>query len=307
MGTQVNTINLPFTFTKGEVTTGTPASGYTACGAGTEHPVEATLHQITEMFCRVRNTKITGYAVSMAQSTISYSSLFMGGIPPSQNYLFPDPSVVGWRQFIQRGHIFSKSPQDSVYYDAWLSAHCNPVYQEDGLNYYDGKDELCLWPPPSINTIWNGIAHQSGHQGSFQAAPPTTYGAYSRKEVPSPVNTDEYYGGFIQFIADPLIAFVGGTSPFSSGVKLYPRLGFTDIGQQNPQWIHSSINVGGTLTSAGNAQIVLSSGTLSFPIYLDPSFAPTLVTAPRLEVTEWWPYAKSDGSPAWSTTTGLPI
>jgi hypothetical protein len=55
--------------------------------------------------------------------------------------------------------------------------------------------------------------------------------------------------------------------------------------------------------------VVLSSGTLLIPIHLQPisGYSATLVTSPRLEVSEWWPYAKSDGSPAWSTTTGLPL
>ena len=301
MGTQINTIESPFRFVKGQVTTGTPSSGYVACGAGTLYPVEATLYQISEIFLRCRNTKIEQYEVSMTYGSYIFSSILMEGDPPAQNYVTPDPSSSGWRQFIRRGHSFKAYPSP---FAGWLSAHCGSAYQVgDGLDYYDGRDELCLWPPSSIATFSNGFDHESGFNGTFEESPPSTYGAYSRRREGS---STFYFGGRIYFRATPIIAFVGGDSPFSSGVKLYPNIEFGDISQIGfPPWGHGS--VGGSAAIDGYAEVVLSSSTLSIPIYLDDTFGSTLVKPPRLRVTEWWPYAKSDGSPAWDANTGLPL
>jgi hypothetical protein len=299
MGTQINTIESRIRFVKGQVTTGTPAEGFTACGSGTAHPVVAKLDQIAEMFCRVRNTKITAYEVyqehaSNPTTNTKWWSLFNTGNVPAHNF------VSDSKTRHQRGLYFTSTSNTG-----WLTAHCGPVYTTGfGNNYADAKDELALWPYPAVYGPTHGMDHLTKNIISPpETSAPSTYGSYVKRQYPADNGGEtQFSSGEMGFYFGPTVAFVGGDSPFSSGVTLYPNAGFSDT-----HFNHSSVF--GTASNDGNAQVVLSSGTLLIPIHLQPisGYSATLVTSPRLEVSEWWPYAKSDGSPAWSTTTGLPL
>jgi len=320
MGKQINTIESPITFLKGEVTTDTPSNGYTACGPGTTYPAQASLYQIGEMFLRCRNTVIEQYEVIHKRTDIAYesSTLFNSKInPPKQNFIdgrSDRKQLKEWKQFVSRGRYFSSSNGSN---SGWLSANCDQSYSaiSDGLGYptdakyYDAKDELCVWPPEGVfqgDYLQGGLSHVCGHFGFDQYSPPSTYGAYRKNFTKRQIDdyrpeTDYGYAN-IQFLSFPEVAFVGGDTPFSAGVKLYPNIFFLD--EING---HSSFD--SDRPFGGLAEIVLSSGTLSFPVYLTKSSHVTtqLVKPPRLKVTEWWPYAKSDGSPAWDAATGKPL
>jgi hypothetical protein len=293
-----------FTFVKGWLTGGTnPADGSVECGDGTSYPMLVTLDQVAEIFYRCRNTKIEGYEASVNYSSQTYSTKFMDGYLPEQNYILPESNFPPeWQQYVKRGYTFFSAGYGSA--EEWLSSHCDPAYQEEGRNYYDGKDELCLWPPDSVGAFNGEIRHASGHRG-IQGSPPSTYGAYSFGR-PDP---DYPFGpAFIDFLVSPEVAFVGASSPLSPDAKLYLRIAFRDIGQIFPFWDHGSRSGGSPI--GGYAEVVLSSGTLRFPIYMDSRFGmvSTLVTYPKLVVTEWWPYAKdSPAVPVWNSATGAKL
>ena len=82
-----------FTFVKGWLTGGTdPADGSVECGDGTPYPMLVTLDQVAEIFYRCRNTKIEGYEASVNYSSQTYSTKFMDGYLPEQNYILPESS-----------------------------------------------------------------------------------------------------------------------------------------------------------------------------------------------------------------------
>jgi hypothetical protein len=291
-------------FVKGWLTGETdPEDGSVECGPGTPRPVVATLNQSWEIYYRARNTKITAYEVYQEHATspstnTKWWALFNAGSVPANNY-WPNEFLPGWSPFGSRGMYFS-SPSNP----GWLAAHCGPEYSAGGTDYHDAGDELCLWPPADVSAPGNGMSHSAGHglPGASDPSPPSSYGAYNKRELPPSLGSEiTYRVGQVIFSFTPTIAFVGGDSPFSPGVTLYPSINFLDTFSN-----HTSNY--GSASSAGNAEVVLASGTLLVPIYLEPlaGYTATLITPPRLEVTEWWPYATTAGDDAWDTATGDP-
>ena len=314
--TRVNRVS----FVKGWLTGGTdPADGSVECGYGTVYPTIATLDQVAELYYRCRNTKIDGYeVVSTSDDSPSTQdrTLFNGAAePPAQNYKSADRYTESYQQFNQRGWAFRGSNAE------WLAAHCGPAYPAEfdelgfptDTTFHDGEDELCMWAPDGIvERVYtgNGAAHVSGHFGFNQSSPPSTYGAYRRSVLVYSIEDElvteiSYSGANIQFLIEPEVVFVGGDTPFSAGVTLYPRIEFLDA---STFYRHGSIN--SSRPFGGLAEVVLSSGTLQLPVYMQPRYGWTtqLVTPPKLIVTEWWPYAKgSPAVPVWNSATGAKL
>ena len=287
-----------FTFVKGMVTNGTPPEGVVACGSGTSYPVVATLDQIAEMFYRVRNTKITGYEVYQEHANYptlnsKYWALFNSNNIPATN-------VVRAQGIDFRRGIYLLYDADSNL-NGWVANHYGAVYQDVyGTKYADAKDELAMWPPYGASP--QNMHH---HSSNYFFEETDNYGPYSKRELPANYGGSvNFFPGSVTFAFPRTVAYVGGDYPFSAGVTLYPYITFRDN-----YWNHTSV-FGGEVSSDGYAEVVLSSGTLFIPIYLQPlsGYSAQLVTAPRLEVTEWWPYAKgSPAVPVWDKDTGLKL
>lgn len=305
MGKNIHTIDSHVTYRKGELTTGTPSKGRVACGPGTAYPVPATLDQIAEIFYRVRNTEMSGGEYTAEHATypeynLKYEGLFNTGSIPAHNYHIDDSG--GWQQDVRRGYSFYESSTNK----GWLKHHCDPVYTSPiGGDFHDAKDEFCMWPDDGVYVGTRGANHFAGTYSPYSSeSAPSVYGPYYKRIYPQPDPTPDeitYRGDSSSFGFSPQVAFIGAVSPFDPAATLYPAISWS-----NSTWNFNSTF--GSEASNGSAEIVLSSSTLLIPIRLYiPAYTTALTSSPRLTVTEWWPYAKPDGSPVWNAATGLSV
>jgi len=332
MGVQVNTIDSHVTYRKGELTTGTPSTGKVACGPGTAYPVPATLDQIAEIFYRVRNTIISGGEYTAEYATealrIRYTGMFNASSPPAHNFQQEQYNGGGWAQTIRRGHTFSSTSTN----EGWIKHHCGPVYTDEYASYFgdyhDAEDEFCMWPDTGVVNLVDidqpfqylqpsaysphtqvGANHYAENSGSYNVSAPSAYGPYRVTEERTyfeddPMNDETWYDGDTSdFVFNPQVAFVGADSPFDPAATLYPGISWRNISNT-----YDFTSMFGSEASNGSAEVVLSSSTLVIPIRVAiPDYSVVLTSSPKLTVTEWWPYAKSDGTPAWDADTGASL
>ena len=332
MAIQVNTIDSHVTYLKGEVTTGTPSTGKVACGPGTAYPVPATLDQIAEIFYRVRKTIISGGEYTAEYATESFRIIYTGAFnassPPTHNYSSEQYGGDGWAQTIRRGHTFSSTSTNK----GWIKHHCGPVYSDEYDSYFgdyhDAEDEFCMWPDTGVVDLADinipvgsysvsetpvGANHYIENNGSFNASPTSAYGPYRKREERTYFEEEDgstsyydetsYDGDMSDFVFSPRVAFIGAESPFDPAATLYPAITW-----RNDSNTYDFTSMFGSEASNGSAEVVLSSSTLVIPIRVSiTDYSVGLTSSPKLTVTKWWPYAKSNGSPAWDANTGASL
>jgi hypothetical protein len=142
---------------------------------------------------------------------------------------------------------------------------------------------------------------------------PSAYGPYRKREERSYFEEEDgsisyddetsYDGDISDFVFSPQVAFIGAESPFDPAATLYPGISW-----RNLNTTYDFTSMFGSEASNGSAEVVLSSSTLLIPIRVAiPDYSVVLTSSPRLTVTKWWPYAKSNGSPAWNENTGASL
>jgi len=174
---------------------------------------------------------------------------------------------------------------------------------------------------PSFRTGFNQsfwAEYVSQLSGSRPADDPVgLYGIYGK----SPIG-DDGYSSFASFNFFKRVAFVddtGSGDPFDPGNRLFLEASFFAsiigvayglttnlevVDQQpfvsDPPEVRDTINL--TVKLSGGAEV-------SCPLYFynDETNELDSSTDFVIEAIEWWPYAKKDGSPAYDSSTGLPI
>lgn len=329
------------TFVKGEVTTGTPADGFVACGPETANPMRVTVDQLAELYYRVRDATWTGGSMTMTNNYGNTASIYAGGASFRSALLIEDNKINASEYAqCQRGHSYRSI---GFHGDWWVgqpygNSVAAPPTGRYGDDYQSGAydpaevwrdildDELGMW---GYRDGVTGLTYRSSAVGlvvgGVSSIPPT-YAFLSSNDVTTDSNTLNLctldFSGEVAWVDDD-----ESGNPFSSGNRLFVGVRFAGEFWQEGSALAvrsylSSVRQDLAFVTGGGianyVQIELASGTVTFPIYaavegdfaswdLDTSY-PFVLTADK-----WWPYAKPDPDnpgetlPVWDTTTGAKL
>jgi len=301
MGVQINTIESRIRFVKKESAD---------VGDGTDFPMLVTLDQLAEIMYRARDAWFTAGSAVYSTATTSVQ-----GTPIAQlvNSINTQDNPFGTVYSYARA--YSASDTVSEQFDSYFGE----VYTLYGYyNFRDCNNEFGIWYPdygllggnllPSFSDVGFrcGFSHKIECFTSYFGLDPAPSGFYKI------TTTEDYSGGSSSVTASNLwVTFTGevayvGDSPTSATSQLYVGLkmgvdtGFYGINTSSSYFDVPSYDTGGKFV------LGLAGGdSVSCKLYSPDTY--DSVSDFVLQAQEWWPYAKSDGTPAWSETTGLPL
>jgi hypothetical protein len=286
-------------FVKGWLTGGTdPEDGSEECGDGTFYPLKVTWDQLEEILYRVRDS----WFIS---GRIKYSATELVEIAN------PPPIGDNLSNYIDLG---------SGRFTSWIrgySTSSNLVnhggqsfgepYDRNGTNFRDAIKEAGMW---SMFAPRSGLDHFIGSRPISDF----TEGTY---------DLDGNYG------AGGLIGTFGANQV---SLSIFPGVAFTgdDIRDTDGDFylscffeIFGNFDAANPLKSVSydndfeeflvpadiNLKIELSKTEIEIPLYRSDNFpTPDLSSEDFvIKAFEWWPYATTNGDPAWDSTTGEPI
>jgi hypothetical protein len=134
---------------------------------------------------------------------------------------------------------------------------------------------------------------------------PTSYGFYEKSGPPESPNA-AVVTVMVRF--NGKVAYVGKDQPLHPDSVLYVGV-LVEMYSAGTGFFVGSIEGTGNETFGSDLEIQLSDASVSFPLYYNPNFLITEATSARnfvLAAKKWWPYATSEGFPAWDENTGQP-
>lgn len=323
-------------FVKGEITTGTPATGKVACGPGTLYPLEVTPDQLHELFFRVRDTEWTSGTFSFVwDAGGSFGGPFTTtlSVPPSaarpanliEETVLAD---IGWGERIiqsQRGFSYKFKRTRNTF-----GLANRPAVVNDELliaDYASSPDDPAdIWRDITDheNGIWSMSQNAFSYLGfentdSLTNSPSGTGYNFNHAMIGRTVNSNTteaalWFSGRIAWVDND-----DSGDPFSPANQLFVGLTFrleskkrVGMGVAADIWIDSRPILWMTTQIPGPTIVLdLTSGPVSFPTYCygyadmitfdGGSGSDFIITA-----AAFWPYATTTGDPAYSTTTGAP-
>jgi hypothetical protein len=312
MGIQINTIESRIRFVKKESAD---------VGDGTDFPMLVTLDQLAEIMYRVRDAWFTAGSVVKNNSTTSISTTSIKGAPTAQlvNNIIAIGDIYGSLYGTSFTYARAYSASDTV--SEKFDSHFGEEYSYYSENFRDCTSEIGIWYP-DYGRLYNGsypygyldVGFRCGFShmvecfetSGFDPAPSDFYRITT-------ITTDSGGGSSIQEYTSSLsVIFTGevayiGDSPTSPTAQLYVGL---NMGAEAGYYgINTSSSIFGGIPAYDTGckfVLVLAGGdSVSCKLYSPDTY--DSVSDFVLQAQEWWPYAKSDGTPAWSETTGLPL
>jgi len=288
MSDNVTIFDHRITYLPGQVTTGTPDTGFVACGNGSRYPLgPLTVDQLAEIAYRVKDATWSG--------SLSVSDAY------GYTYTL---SVVGSRPADLRGPYHSRSYQEK---DAAgnLTASVAPI-----------TNELEMWRPGCYEGI-NGLTCSLTNFTDYNSTP-ANYGAYREISPPAgwlyaavPMELNFKPNG-----ATLRVAWVdddGSGNPLSPGNRRFLKMELTlrSIGIGYITTDKTSYLGNGYSETAATFKLVLSNSSVTCIFWLsssDPDAEHAMTSEIVLTADSWFPYAHpATGLPVWDTATGLPL
>ena len=300
MADHVTIFDHRITYLPGQVTTGTPDTGFVACGSGTAYPLLVTLDQLAEIMYRVRDCSATGEIIlEQRKPDISAEDgeTFLGwlgsGVSNFYTYtFFNDLSEnlcerEGTYDFFcatERGYFAN----DEVI-PAFAESFFGTAYSVTDFNYSpslievrEAVSELAMWVPTDplgfewgaevISATWGGSVSLFSCGFTFASGSNFYYGGYLTPpafhcfavlvdQELGGVRSEYYIGSSMRLTFSGVVTYVGD-SPTDPGAQLYVGLDF-DAAY-------------GPLTSLGGPEhtsvcdlvFQLSASSVSCPLYL---------------------------------------
>ena len=197
--------------------------------------------------------------------------------------------------------------------------HFDVGYKEDDFdNFY----EYIL---PYYNLKFIIANHESYGAGSFKTgfsliseASGVATSGYRMTGDGSDDGTPNYGEGAINIAFTGRVAFIdvaGNGNPFDPTNRLFVGMEISIIGYDGYFAPHASTNLDGLAPSGvynATTTVELNFGTsgvlaVSCPLYISVDYSVINIVPFVIKATKWWPYAKEDGTPMYSETTGLPL
>jgi hypothetical protein len=302
-------------FIKGWETGGTdPEDGSVECGDGTEYPLEVTVEQLSEIMYRVRDSWFTAGSLSKITDIPdegSSSTTTIAGTPPAEKFSYFESSFVDYG-YSRRGYSLEADPSFYLIDLPDLEYYSTPyAVGGRGEHAYDMDNEYGMWSSFGGST--------AGHGSSFYYNSDPFFQLYNRSAFEHAILTDTDDGADIEgnyglqptntnggserlsLIFSGKVTWVGGDNPFDPAAKLYVGLDFDVSGSGGDA---SSNETGKSDASAVLKLQLTGMDFVSCPLYTLNS---DTVTDFVITAKKWWPYAKEDGTPMYSATTGLPL
>lgn len=301
------------TFVDGEITSGTPAEGFVACGDGTARPMKipgATvadkLDVIAEIFYRVKDAWFTG-------GSITWDIL---GEPDTEES-FDAPVSAPANRVVDIADSWVINLQRRGYNTLGAEDCNNAVYDAgDGVMYSDiGDNERGMWCP-----VWNdGLAYVDTYHPVITAF---SYGSDNLYKTDATWwgETADGFGGLItsRFTGEigvvkvnPTDGLFAPTNEFFIGVE-FAWINYDLISSAGGSSdLYTSVLIGDFSASSAlvcNYVLRLESGDVSCPLYMETSGDAANFGGSDIihEATEWWPYATT-GGPFWDSATGAKL
>lgn len=305
-------------FVDGEITTGTPATGFVACGDGTAYPLEVTLAQIAEIFHRVEDawfiagTAYAGtgdpnleptYGVTIYASTVGDPG-FRSYAPTSSNLLSRGYTT------IEEIPPVVIDPLNEPYLKAAYDSGSGVYYRDISDNERGILIELIL---PSWNIGTGNVANAFSFMTESTAYALDSFFFYSGSafdldppDFPDYANASVVFTGYVAVVkTNPANSVVAASNRFFLGVEFSARDSLSTLIIST-----NKDSVSGTPTElSGCRYIIRLSGSVdvSCPIYADNTGYPFLGGTDFIhEAQEWFPYAKAAG-PVWNSLTGAKL
>jgi hypothetical protein len=290
MGVHLSTIESRVTFVKGEETSGTPATGFVACGAGTAYPMEVTIAQIAELFHRVKDAWFTAGSATWKVSGSPVSMLAPTAAPTNRRL---DISATTCQQ---RGYCkLGTDVYNGATYDAGIGsfysdiATCECGIWRDAWNDPDHVDafsyEAC---DPDIT--------QGGDSEWWRGPSSGAYATVQRGDKVAVVRLDPADGVYAAtnkfYLQIEMLWSDYGVVPFFGGTNIHDGLG----GDWSAYAVTICQYILRLATGDATAQVYFATGGSTDETGTD------FIHEAKL----WWPYATSAGLPAWDTDTGAP-
>ena len=296
MGTQIDTIESRIRFVKKESAD---------VGDGTAWPMLVTLDQLAEIMYRVRDAWFTAGSIKVYGKTLTIQA---GTTYPLVSSISVDDSLYGTSYFYARGYNVSGT------LDGAFTSHFAAPYSIYSTDYQDCNSEIGIWFPDygiigspiisagGLTDFRCGFSHIVGCENSdpWSYIPPDVYTAIGiHDDAPDVSNTPARL--VVNFTGE--VAYVGD-NPFDPAAEIY--LGVEMNGSMSGGGVRTKID--GYYTDDTGANFVLGlAGGDSVSCKLYSGVTHDSIGDFVLQAQKWWPYAKSNGSPAWSETTGLPL
>lgn len=281
-------------FVPGEVTTGTPASGFVACGTGTRFPLKVTPGQYAQIVARVKDARLSGSSTT----TFSFAEFkleVVGTGMPADFYYGSESDVL-----VKRAYADTEDPPANHTEETkiWDGPHSNPT---DTIPI----DSLCAGYSEvgASDNLATGFTH---YLESF--APPSTED-YDISGFVVGEESARYPAGALLIFGNQ-IAWVdanGSGNPFDPDNELYMEVFFECLSLVDIVDTYATTNMdyAPDMELAGELTLQLSGGTsVSCDLY-GRYFEDATSTVANFTVTPvaWWPYAKPGGA-VWDATTG---
>ena len=300
MSKGVFTRNKRVTFVPGEVTLGTPSSGFVACGPGTAFPLQVTLRQLAEILYRVKDARLSGSSTTTL-SFATYTMEVVGTTMPTDFYSGSESDVLVKRSYANTDDPPANLTEEDRIWRGPLSYPTDTIPAGTlASGYYDiGLEE----------TLITGFTH---YIESF--APPSTEGYDISGYIGGDESTRYPAAAFLMF--GNRVAWVDANesgNPFDPNNELYVELFFDGYSIETglrlaDTYCSTNLDYAPDMQSAGELTLELSGGT-SVSCYLYGRFSEeTTSTVANFTMTPvaWWPYAKAGGA-VWNTGTGAKI
>lgn len=287
-----------FTLLAGEETSGTPTSGFVACGAGTKFPVKVTHAQLWELEYRVKDAKFSGtISAEYAFATIDLS--FTSDDPPADNYSGTDADCI-----VERAYAITGSPPTNADKERqiWLGPLASPTHPAGTLTYWSASHGAIT-----------GLTH---YAESFEVS--SGYYPYGESfGIEYQAAVELMFSGNVAWVdtnasgnpLDPANELWIGLNFFaytSDGVRLDGTgSGLSIIIVDAYSELTGNPNEGPT----GDLSIVLATGTLTVPLYCSNYTSLTSATSSMtISMEKTWTYAKdSPAVPVWDEDTGAKL
>jgi len=308
----ITTPLLRYTFVKGEITSGTPATGYVACGNGTAFPMLVTIKQLDEIFYRVKDARFTDGSVTNSN--------------PAVGTLYASSSIPFDRRFDEDGAYISRGfnsqtpkPFMGAGYDSG-----------EGYTFYDiAQEGGQWWPSWAINDRFNTGPPNYAASGvrkintAFDYLADSLY-IYTHTGSVNPnywFNPEPYSLGRV--VVGDRVAVVKDDETdglFAPTNKFYLEIFF------EAQWANNILGWGGqTMNTIPIPSPATWLHICDYKIQLSPSGGSNYVSCPFYiyhadgsayddwdsgvdfvhEAIDWWPYAKGvPATPVWNVSTG---
>jgi len=293
-------------------------------GDGTAYPLLATLDQIAEIWFRVREAHFTGGSIEAAlDDPLAMPTLVVvitAATTAPTTFCEQDS---GSSDENRRGYTTPET--DGA---ATISAHnanfLDSLYDAGAGNYYSDilDREQGMWLVGETNVTlpyWNlgtlattnafsyncvNAVVGTGNTNYFYSTSEFTGGVPPTPPVFEQTYASVIFNGEIAVLkADPANGMLDPANSFYIGLEFQcNNTAFTPITVST-----NLASISGSPVSPCNYSIVLSSGTISCPVYGDFGtwFSATGVDFVQ-EAQEWWPYAKAGGA-IWDTATGAKL